>query len=112
VAVIDGGTIVAQGTPGSLGGRGRAAVEVGFSLRPPWQPNDLPEPVREAGVSRDGTRVVLRAESVPGARCPVPGARCSVHWAEASGVDLADLEVLSQPGGHLPRAHRWLPLGR
>jgi ABC-2 type transport system ATP-binding protein len=35
VAVIDGGTIVAQGTPGSLGGRDRAAVEVGSACGHP-----------------------------------------------------------------------------
>src|SRR6266571_5196553 len=87
VAVIDAGTLVADGTPGSLGGRDRAAIEIRFSLLPPWRPQDLPEPLRTAVVGRDGDRVLLRAESSLAVLGPL------VHWAEATGVDLADLEV-------------------
>jgi ABC-2 type transport system ATP-binding protein len=87
VAVIDAGTLVAEGTPGALGGRDSAKVEIRFSLPPSWPPQDLPEPLRTAVVGRDGDRVLLRAES------PLAVLGPFVHWAEATGVDLADLEV-------------------
>jgi hypothetical protein len=64
-----------------------ALLAPGVGLQPPWQPRDLPRPLRTAVVGRDGTRVLLRAESALSVLGPL------VHWAEATGVDLADLEV-------------------
>lgn len=87
VAVIDGGKLVAEGTPGSLGGRNRDVAEVRFSLPPPWQPTDLPKPADTAVAQYDGNRVLLRVECILAVLGPL------VHWAEQVGVDLADLEV-------------------
>ena len=87
VTVISGGAIVAEGTPGTLGGRERAAAQIRFSLPPRAAVEDLPGPVRDALVAHDERRVLLRATS------PVGVLRPLIEWAEARGTDLADLEV-------------------
>jgi ABC-2 type transport system ATP-binding protein len=87
VMVIAGGVIVAEGTPGTLGGRERAAAQIRFSLPDGTTVEDLPSPVREALVAHDAGRVLLRAAS------PVSVLRPLIGWAEGRGTDLADLEV-------------------
>jgi ABC-2 type transport system ATP-binding protein len=85
VAVLSEGVIVAEGTPGTIAGREQAAAEISFTLVAAAL--DLPEEVRDAVVSRNGDRVVLRA---PG---PLEVLGPLVRWAEANHLDLADLEV-------------------
>jgi ABC-2 type transport system ATP-binding protein len=87
VAVVSEGRIVAEGTPGTLAGRDRAAVEIRFSLPAGVTMEALPEPVRAAAEEHDGRRVMLQARS------PVAVLGPLVRWAEDGGFDLADLEV-------------------
>jgi ABC-2 type transport system ATP-binding protein len=87
VAVIAEGRIVAQGTPGALGGRDRAAMEIRFDLPDGATLDDLPQAVRDAVVEQDHARVLLTATS------PVATLGPLIRWAEGRGVDLAELEV-------------------
>jgi ABC-2 type transport system ATP-binding protein len=87
VMVISGGLIVAEGTPGTLGGRERAAAQIRFSLPTGIAVKDLPVPVREAVVADDSGKVLLRTAS------PVRVLGPLISWAEGYGADLADLEV-------------------
>jgi ABC-2 type transport system ATP-binding protein len=87
VAVIAAGRIVAEGTPGTLAGRERAAVQIRFSMPPDTTPDDLPAPVLGTLAGHDGGRVLLHAAS------PVAVLGPLIRWAEARGVDLADIEV-------------------
>jgi ABC-2 type transport system ATP-binding protein len=77
--VLARGEIVAEGTPGSLGGRDREAAVIAFTAPP-----DLPE--RFGATQVDG-RAVIRAEN------PLPVLRALAEWAEDAGVGLSDLEV-------------------
>jgi ABC-2 type transport system ATP-binding protein len=87
VMVIADGRVVAEGPPGTIGGRQRAAAEIRFTLPPDTRPDDLPVTVREALADGNGQRVVLRAPS------PIPVLAPLIDWAQARGVDLSDLEV-------------------
>ena len=87
VMVISGGRIVAEGTPGTLGGRERAAAEVRFSLPAGTLVSDLPSIARAELVTADNGHVVLRADS------PLRIVGSLAAWAEARGCDLPDLEV-------------------
>jgi ABC-2 type transport system ATP-binding protein len=87
VMVIAGGVIVAEGTPGTLGGRERAAADIRFSLPPATTVDDLPAPVRACFPARDGERISLQVSSPLRVLGPL------VAWAEAHGYDLPDLEV-------------------
>jgi ABC-2 type transport system ATP-binding protein len=87
VAVIAEGRIVAEGTPGTIAGRDRAAVEIRFSLPPDAVAEDLPDAVKATVVERDGRQLLLRAGSPIGVLGPL------VRWAEARGADLADIDV-------------------
>ena len=87
VMVISAGRIVAQGTPGTIGGRQRAAAEIRFSLPAGTRVTDLPDEVGAVLAGDDAGHVLLRAESLLG----VLGALAT--WAHRRGVDLPDLEV-------------------
>lgn len=87
VAVIADGRIVAEGTPGNLAGRERAAAEIRFSLAPSLTADDLPAEVRDAVTDTDGAHLVLQAT------VPLKVLGPLVRWAEENGLDLADLEV-------------------
>ena len=87
VVVIAEGQLVAEGTPGTLGGRDRAAAQIRFTLPPNQHPDDLPELVRAAIAERDGPRLVLRATAPVAVLAPL------IRWAEAEGLDLADLDI-------------------
>jgi ABC-2 type transport system ATP-binding protein len=85
IAVIAGGRIVAEGTPGALGGRDRMAAAIRFTL--PVAAEPLPESLRLlAEPAADGV-VTLRTEA------PLVPLRELADWALAQGVDLPDLEV-------------------
>ncbi len=87
VVVIAGGRVVAEGPPGTLGGREKAAARISFSLPPGTTEASLPEVVRGTVAERDGDRLVLRAAS------PVSVLGPLTRWAEEAGLDLSDLEV-------------------
>jgi ABC-2 type transport system ATP-binding protein len=79
IVVLARGEVVAEGTPGSLGGRDREAAVIAFTAPP-----GLPERFGAAQV--DG-RAVIRAEN------PLPVLRELAEWAEESDTRLPDLEV-------------------
>jgi len=84
IVVLAHGEVVAEGTPGLLGGRDREAAVIAFT-----PPLDTKLPQAFAGVrltTADG-RVVLRAGR------PLPVLRELADWAQAAGHDLPDLEV-------------------
>ncbi|WP_051944553.1 ABC transporter ATP-binding protein [Streptacidiphilus rugosus] len=92
VTVISDGLVVAEGTPGTIGGRERAAAEIRFTLPPRTALADLPAVVRaalaEAGpADGQGGRLLLRADHPLAVLGPLIG------WAEERGHDLPDLEV-------------------
>jgi ABC-2 type transport system ATP-binding protein len=87
VMVIADGLIVAEGAPGTLGGRELASAQIRFTLPPGTTVDELPEPVRASLAEQDGARVLLRAASPIAVLGPLIG------WAEARGDDLADLDV-------------------
>jgi ABC-2 type transport system ATP-binding protein len=87
VAVIADGRIVAEGTPGNLGGREHAASEIRFSVPPGVPDQDLPPAVLEALADRTGSKIVLRPTT------PLKVLGLLIRWAEENGFDLADLEV-------------------
>ncbi|WP_028059719.1 ABC transporter ATP-binding protein [Candidatus Solirubrobacter pratensis] len=81
IVVLARGLVVAEGTPGSLGGRDREAAVIAFT-----SPSGTPLPARFGAAERDG-RAVIRAER------PLPVLRALADWAEESGAELGDLEV-------------------
>ncbi|MCC9311654.1 ABC transporter ATP-binding protein [Kitasatospora sp. RB6PN24] len=87
VMVIADGRIVAEGAPGTIGGRQRAAAEIRFTLPSDTPVDRLPDPVRAALVDGDGGRLLLRAEQ------PLTLLGPLARWAEAAGHTLPDLEV-------------------
>ena len=79
IVVLARGEVVAEGTPGSLGGRDREAAVIAFTAPP-----NLPERFQASQI--DG-RAVIRAEN------PLPVLRELAEWAEETGARLPDLEV-------------------
>jgi ABC-2 type transport system ATP-binding protein len=68
IAVVVDGAVVAEGTPGTIGGRDRRAHEISFTLP-------------------TGRRVSMRSTT------PLADVRALADWALARGIDLPDLEV-------------------
>jgi ABC-2 type transport system ATP-binding protein len=79
IVVLANGRVVAEGSPGALGGRDREAAVISFT-----PPAAAPLPPDATVV--DG-RAVIRAER------PLPVLRALADWAEQAGVELGDLEV-------------------
>jgi len=87
VAVIAAGQIVAEGTPATLAGREHAPVEIRFQLPPGVPASDLPVPVRSAMVESNGAGLLAKTST------PLTVLGPLIRWAEAGGLDLADLDV-------------------
>ena len=85
--VLADGRVVAEGPPGTIGGRERAAAEIRFTLPHGADALELPEVVRLALERQDGDRVLLRAQSPMAVLEPLFG------WARDLDWDLADLDV-------------------
>jgi ABC-2 type transport system ATP-binding protein len=85
IAVIAKGRIVAEGTPGTLGGRERMAAVIRFTL--PDGAVTLPEPLRGLVRSTANGRVVLESTR------PLSDVRALADWALGRGLDLPDLDV-------------------
>jgi ABC-2 type transport system ATP-binding protein len=79
IVVLARGEIVAEGTPGSLGGRDREAAVIAFTA-PPGLPGRF-------GAEQVDGRALIRAEN------PLPVLRELAEWADETGVQLPDLEV-------------------
>jgi ABC-2 type transport system ATP-binding protein len=84
VAIIAGGEIVAQGSPGELAGRGDAAARISFRLPAGIASADLPQ--RLAATVGNG-EVRLQADD------PVPLLHELTSWALERRIPLAGLEV-------------------
>jgi ABC-2 type transport system ATP-binding protein len=86
IAVIAGGRIVAEGTPGTLGGRNRMAAVIRFTLPEGTGVDELPAELREHLTAENG-RLTLRTDA------PLARVGALAEWANARGVDLPDLDV-------------------
>jgi ABC-2 type transport system ATP-binding protein len=86
IAVIAGGRIVAEGTPGTLGGRNRMAATIRFTLPAGTSAGDLPPELRAQLAGEDG-RVTLTSQT------PLAHVGALAEWARARGIDLPDLDV-------------------
>ncbi len=87
IAVIATGRIVAEGTPGTLGGRNRMAATIRFTLPDAIHPVELPPKLQEFVVGQDSQRVTLTSER------PLLHVRMLAEWALDNGFDLPDLDV-------------------
>jgi ABC-2 type transport system ATP-binding protein len=86
IAVIAGGKIVAEGTPGTLGGRNSMAAMIRFTLPAGVGADDLPAELRKL-VSDARDRTTLTSTT------PLPHLRALADWALGRGFDLPDLDV-------------------
>ncbi len=86
IAVIAAGRIVAEGTPQTLGGRDRMAVEIRFTLPAGVSTADLPAQLAILATSH-GPAVMVRSEA------PLQHVRDLAGWALARNLDLPDLDV-------------------
>jgi ABC-2 type transport system ATP-binding protein len=86
IAVIAGGRIVAEGTPGTLGGRNSMASTIRFTLPRGTGAGDLPPELRALLAGEDG-RVTLTTQT------PLVHVGALAAWALARGIDLPDLDV-------------------
>jgi ABC-2 type transport system ATP-binding protein len=87
IAVIHSGTIVAEGTTATLGGRDTEASIVSFTL--PWGVSaaDLPPTVAASVSGTPGDKVEAQTTS------PLPLLGALAAWAQVRNVDLPDLQV-------------------
>ena len=86
IAVIAGGKIVAEGTPGTLGGRNRMAATISFTLPDGSGAEDLPPELRALLAGEDG-RITLTSDT------PLAHVGALADWARGRGIDLPDLDV-------------------
>ena len=86
IAVIAGGQIVAEGTPGTLGGRNSMASTIRFTLPQGTGSDELPPELRALVAGEDG-RVTLTTQT------PLVHVGALAEWALARGIDLPDLDV-------------------
>ena len=86
IAVIAGGQIVAEGTPGTLGGRDSMAATIRFTLPAGTGPDDLPPELNALLAGEDG-RVTLTSDT------PLAHVGALATWAQGRGIDLPDLDV-------------------
>src|SRR5581483_10950400 len=86
IAVIAGGRIVAEGTPGTLGGRNAMAATIRFSLPAGVGVDELPPGLRALLAGEDG-HVTITSDT------PLVHVRELADWALGRGLDLPDLDV-------------------
>ena len=86
IAVIAGGRIVAEGTPGTLGGRDSMATTIRFTLPPEVATAELPAELRGLLAGEDGP-VTLTTHT------PLVHVHALSTWALERGIDLPDLDV-------------------
>lgn len=86
IAVIARGRIVAEGTPGMLGGREQMPATIRFSLPDGVWMAELPQILREVAKSANG-RVVIETQR------PLVDVNTLAEWALGRGLDLPDLDV-------------------
>lgn len=89
IAVVAAGTIVAEGTPATLGGRDRASTRISATLPAGLSRSDLPD-LGSAHVTLTGPRLEVLCDDGPRTVHHLVG------WALEADVHLGDLDV-SQP---------------
>jgi ABC-2 type transport system ATP-binding protein len=87
IAVIAAGRIVAEGTPGTLGGRELMAATIRFTLPTGLDADGLPDSLLGLVRSATDARVVLESMQ------PLADVKTLAEWALARGLDLPDLDV-------------------
>src|SRR4029077_9185845 len=87
IAVIDGGRIVAYGTPATIGGRAQAASTVSFTLPTRASTTRLPPELRHGAVFGADGSVTLQTST------PLVVLEVLAQWARQSGVQPAALAV-------------------
>jgi len=86
IAVIAAGRIVAEGTPGMLGGREQMPATIRFTLPDGLDLDALPAALREHA-GWDDTKVLIETGR------PLAAVRDLADWALGRGLDLPDLDV-------------------
>jgi ABC-2 type transport system ATP-binding protein len=87
IAIIDGGLIVAEGTPESLGGRDSAETTIAFSLPSGYSRADLPSDVASLDWEPAGSRMSLQTAR------PSAVLAALTAWAVGGGFELPELQV-------------------
>jgi ABC-2 type transport system ATP-binding protein len=87
IAVIAAGTIVARGTPRTIGGRDRMTATIRFTLPDGLAARDLPAGLRPLAEPGANDSTVVRSES------PLAHLQILADWALSRGFDLPDLDV-------------------
>lgn len=82
IAVIANGTIVAEGTSKTLGGRERMAVRISFSLPAGIRLDELP-----LRANAENGRITVESKD------PLADVKTVADWALAGGLDLPDFDV-------------------
>jgi ABC-2 type transport system ATP-binding protein len=85
IAVIAAGRIVAEGVPGTVGGRATMPATIRFTLPDGVEQSDLPETLRTVAAANG--RLVVESEH------PLVDVKALADWALARGLDLPDLDV-------------------
>ncbi len=86
IAVLVAGTVVAEGTPETIGGRDRRAAEIHFTLPGEIAVDDLPAAFRSS--CTPSTRTVALTSTAP-----LVDVSTLAVWALERGIDLPDLEI-------------------
>jgi ABC-2 type transport system ATP-binding protein len=87
IAVIRSGTIVAEGTPNTLGGRDRAAYQITFTVPDGVSINELPTAHASVRPVGDSAKVLLESSQIMSTLQALSG------WAIEHGHDISDLQV-------------------
>jgi ABC-2 type transport system ATP-binding protein len=87
IAIIAGGSIVAEGTPHTLGGRDRMGAEIRFTLPDGINVDELPPTLHTLARADAGGEVTLASTSL------LVDVKTLADWALGRGLDLADLDV-------------------
>jgi ABC-2 type transport system ATP-binding protein len=87
IVILNGGLIVAEGTPATLGGRDRAAYQISFTLPDGVTLDELPVPGVPAPAHGDSRRVLVETGEVMATMHLLSG------WAMDRSLAIADLQV-------------------
>jgi len=87
IAVLSAGRIVAEGTPGTLGGRDRAAYQISFTLPDGVVIDELPASGASVRAHRESGRILIETGEVMATLHALSG------WAVDRALDVPDLKV-------------------
>jgi ABC-2 type transport system ATP-binding protein len=87
IAVIRSGTIVAEGTPNTLGGRDRAAYQISFTLPDGVSIDELPTEGASVRPLGESAKVLIESDQVMATLHALSG------WAMEHGHEITDFQV-------------------